>query len=214
MYTFTIYPNEYLHTETQGFYHTDYVGHEQIGNPDYINDMKNTFGSKPKPELEKATQKLKEVLFEDLPQIRTRLNLDLLTVCTVPRAKAEAYYKDVQKLFRQTISSVVSELPGFLDGTHYILRHTNTKTTHLKKQKLIPNDGLDPYIGIMKDTCYILAKEIKGENILLIDDIYTKTVNIDEDAIQTLLDSGAKNVFFYAIGRTKRTGGEGNVFDG
>ena len=41
-----------------------------------------------------------------------------------------------------------------------------------------------------------------GKDILLIDDIYTKTVNIDEDAIQALLDNGARSVFFYAIGKT------------
>jgi predicted amidophosphoribosyltransferase len=41
-----------------------------------------------------------------------------------------------------------------------------------------------------------------GKDILLIDDIYTKTVNIDEDAIQALLSKGAKSVSFYAIGFT------------
>jgi len=37
---------------------------------------------------------------------------------------------------------------------------------------------------------------------LLIDDLYTRTVNIDEDAIQALLDKGAHSVAFYAVGRT------------
>ena len=50
-------------------------------------------------------------------------------------------------------------------------------------------------------TCDI-SPEVKGRNILLIDDIYTKTVNIDEDVIQTLLTKGANSVTFYAIGQT------------
>ena len=44
----------------------------------------------------------------------------------------------------------------------------------------------------------MLKREINSKNILLIDDIYTKFVNIDEDAIQALLDKGAKSVHFYS----------------
>lgn len=47
-----------------------------------------------------------------------------------------------------------------------------------------------------------LENNSSGTRILLIDDIYTKTVNIDEDAIQALLNKGARQVFFYAIGYT------------
>jgi hypothetical protein len=36
----------------------------------------------------------------------------------------------------------------------------------------------------------------------LIDDVYTRTVNIDEDMVQALLSSGANSVTFYAIGKT------------
>jgi hypothetical protein len=38
----------------------------------------------------------------------------------------------------------------------------------------------------------------------LIDDLYSKSINIDEDAIQALIEKGANRVFFYAIGRTVR----------
>ena len=62
-------------------------------------------------------------------------------------------------------------------------------------------DGELPYAGITKDTCNISAG-IRGKDILLIDDIYTKGVNIDEDAIQALLDNGARRVYFYAVGKT------------
>jgi len=63
------------------------------------------------------------------------------------------------------------------------------------------NNGDTPYPGITISTCDI-ASDVRGKDILLIDDIYTKTINIDEDAIQALLDSGATSVHFYAIGRT------------
>ena len=56
-----------------------------------------------------------------------------------------------------------------------------------------------PYPGITSETCEI-SSHTRGKNILLIDDLYTKTVNIDEDAIQALFDNGAKNVYFYAVG--------------
>lgn len=58
-----------------------------------------------------------------------------------------------------------------------------------------------PYIGITKDTCTI-SDEVRDKHILLIDDIYTKDVNVDEDAIQCLLDHGAKDVTFFSIART------------
>ena len=52
-----------------------------------------------------------------------------------------------------------------------------------------------------KDTCSI-SDDVIGKDILLIDDLYTKTVNIDEDCIQALLDKGARSVIFYSIGKT------------
>ena len=90
----------------------------------------------------------------------------------------------------------------FIDGTSFIQRHTNTKTTHLRNPiEGYNNDGAKPYIGITNATCSI-SNNIIGKNILLIDDIYTRTVNIDEDAIQALISKGANSVAFYAIGKT------------
>ena len=43
---------------------------------------------------------------------------------------------------------------------------------------------------------------VRGKDIVLIDDLYTKTVNIDEDAIQALHDNGARSVIFYSVGKT------------
>jgi len=83
-----------------------------------------------------------------------------------------------------------------------LLRHTNTRTTHLRKP--IPNynnDGPDPYPRITRDTCDI-STEVLDKSILLIDDVYTPGVNVDEDTINALLDAGVRSVTFYAVGYT------------
>lgn len=40
MKKFTIPANNYLRQNIKGFYHTDYTGYNQPGNPDYINTLK------------------------------------------------------------------------------------------------------------------------------------------------------------------------------
>ena len=139
---------------------------------------------------------------EDLPKIFQTLKLYAITVCVVPRAKADNSYRSNQLLFKSVVQSVVNELNGFDDGTAYIYRHTNTRTTHLRRPiEGYVNDGQSPHPGITTNTCNI-SHNVKGRDILLIDDIYTRTVNIDEDAIQALLNKNAKSVTFYAVGRT------------
>lgn len=65
------------------------------------------------------------------------------------------------------------------------------------------NDGPEPYPGITEETCAI-SPNVKAMNILLVDDIYTPGVNIDEDCINALLKMGAKTVTFYAVGKVNR----------
>ena len=36
-------------------------------------------------------------------------------------------------------------------------------------------------MGITNDTCHINADVVRDKTVILIDDIYTKTVNVDED---------------------------------
>ena len=92
-----------------------------------------------------------------------------------------------------------------IDGTDCIFRHTSTKMTHLRKPvSNFENTGSEPYPGITKDTCDIQNEYIKGRTVILIDDIYTKTVNVDEDCIQALYDAGAARVVFYAVAYTNR----------
>jgi hypothetical protein len=202
MHSFIIKSNRYLGQDIQAFYRTDYIGYRKSGNPDYINTLKNTYNSCSASLLNNAVQELKSALLEDLPQILKIIQLNSLTVCVVPRAKAESNYHPNQSLFKSTIRNVVNQLNGFSDGIDYIVRHTNTKTTHLPANTPnYNNDGAAPYPGITIETCNI-SSNVRDKNILIIDDLYTRTVNIDEDAIQALFDKGAHFVTFYAIGRT------------
>jgi len=195
-----------LKHDIQAFYHSDYSGGVkwQVKGTfeNFFWILKNDAIYYSEIELQNASQQLKNILMEDLPQILQTTGKNYLTVCVIPRAKADNKYRPNQLLFFQTVKSVVLQLNGLGDGTHYIIRHTNTKTTHLRKPvENFVNDGSSPYPGITKDTCTI-SDNVMGKDILLIDDIYTKTVNIDEDAIQALLDKGANSVLFYAVGKT------------
>ncbi len=204
MKEFTINSNEYLSQDIQGYYHQDYLHYQEEGNPDFINDLKNQFGDTDDYVLNDAKKELKQVFKEDLKEILKRNATKTLTVCVVPRAKYEDYYEEDQKMFRESISEVTNKFNGLINGTKYIVRHTSTMTTHMRNSGY-EGYGDAPYKGITKETCHI-SKEIQGKDILLIDDVYTKTVNIDEDAIQTLLNNGAKSVIFYAVGKTKDKG--------
>lgn len=153
--------------------------------------------------LSTAYKRLKIILRRDLRKLVQKIRIVDLAVCIVPRAKEGFLYSEDQLLFRQAVSDIVDELSeecfGLINGTKYLVRHTSTKTTHLRYNGA--QDGKSPYIGITKDTCYI-SDNVVGKDILLIDDVYTKSININEDAIQALLDKGARSVHFYAIGKT------------
>lgn len=203
MEKFFVTPNDFLNKNTQAYYRFDYTTYRTEGNPDFINHLKNQFNKTNVSTLQNAEKELMIVLQEDLPKIR-RLHNTNLTVCVIPRAKAESYYSDNQKLFKKMISVVVDKLNGFINGTNYLIRNINTRTTHMNRSGY-GGDGDMPYVGITRATCKI-SSNVRGKDILLIDDIYTKNVNIDEDAIQALLDNGAKSVVFYAVAKTVKGG--------
>lgn len=190
----------FLNREIQAFYHSDYTSFGAKGNPDCINHLKNQFGNSNVETLKIGVKELKKILEEDFPKILKEYTNANLTVCVIPRAKADNAYSENQKLFKKVVSTVVDSIDGYFNGIDYIVRHTNTRTTHMNRSGY-GGDGEMPYPGITKDTCSISDRVI-GKNILLVDDLYTKTINIDEDAIQALLDKGAKSVLFYAIGKT------------
>lgn len=200
----------FLTKKVQAYYHDDYHG----GDPELrdttgtveniITTLKNQFKDKSKEVLIQAGKNMIAILNKDLPQILWATGLEELVVCAIPRSKAENTYTNVQLLFKKVIEDSVKDLDKFIDGTDYIVRHTDTRTTHMDKSGYGGIGNL-PYPGITKDTCTISDK-VRGKDILLIDDLYTASVNIDEDAIQALFDNGARSVTFYSLGKTiKRT---------
>jgi len=98
-----------------------------------------------------------------------------LIVCVVTRAKEN--YRPNQLYFKRTVRRVVEKLEGLVDGTDYTIRKINTKTTH-RARAVFGGDGDMPYPGITVNTCDIWP-EVKEKDILLIDDLYTYSVNID-----------------------------------
>lgn len=207
MEKFIIEANDCLLTRTLGFYHTDYFGYGMANNPNYINDLKNIFGYESNLKLKTAMNTVRSILQEELSllhQIFQNNNLENnLVACMIPRSKTNARFGKNQLLLKEAVRQAVQETGFFVDGLDYIRRQKNTCTTHMAKSNSAKynNDGDMPYKGITLDTCYF-SPQIQGKNILLIDDVYTCTVDIVEDAIEALYDKGAKNVVFYALAKT------------
>lgn len=193
-----------LQQDIVAFYHNDYQGGGNWRISGTIENLictfKNDVTTYPSQTLNNAAARLSQILKVDLPEILRLSGKQNLRVCVIPRAKRENSYRPDQLYLRATIQIAAQRLNGFMDGTHDIIRHTNTATTHLARSGH-GGSGELPYVGITKDTCSI-SDDVIGRDILLIDDLYTKTVNIDEDCIQALLDKGARSVIFYSIGKT------------
>ncbi len=203
MVKFTIETNGFLGTQIEAWYHADYIGGCNRHNlPNTIENiictLKNDINILPDddPNLQAAAKSLYDLVSEDLKTIKQQLDSNL-TVCVVPRAKVA--YLPHQLLFKETIRKVATRL-NLEDGTDYIIRTSDTRTTHRDRAGYGGNGSL-PYKGITTDTCDI-SNAVQGKTIILIDDVYTPSVNIDEDAIQALLDRGASRVVFYAVGHT------------
>lgn len=205
MNKFTMEANQFLERNVTGYFHADFHGASHPGNPDFLYKLKNDpHHNWTQQHLQYAVNDLNRVLSLDFPEIIRHAKLDLLTVCVVPRAKADTSYRPDQLLFRTTVGTYARTTRGFQDGSNFIIRHTNTRTTHLRRPvDGFENDGRMPYPGIASNTCHF-APQISGLDILLVDDIYTRTVNIDEDMVQALFDNGARSIVFYAIGNTPR----------
>jgi hypothetical protein len=193
----------FISKSINAFYHADYNGGGMWKTQESIENMIWTLKNDVSPFPERllfVKEQFRQILLTDLPQILQTTGKRNLTICVIPRSKMENYYRADQLFFRQIVSTVIDSLNGFSNGTRYIIRHTDTRTTHLDRNGE-GGDGNLPYPGITVATCNI-SDEVRGKDILLIDDLYTKSVNIDEDAIQALLNKGANSVVFYAVGRT------------
>jgi len=199
MKNFTINTNPYLDNEIEAYY---FGTHENWRSTEvgFLNTLKNDDGTFTNARrefgftLDEAKNKVKENLNRDLPELSKNYNIKF-TVCIVPRSKPSAMYNDNQLKFSEAIKEFVNEHTEFYDGTNYIQRIIETPVTHLTK------DYNSVTVGVTKETCSI-SSEVNGKDIILIDDIYTESVNIIEDAIQALFDNGAKSVILYTLGKT------------
>lgn len=203
---FELLPNCFLKSEVKVYYSLDYYYRKHPLNPNFILTLKNTYnynGYNYLRELDEACETLANIVSDAIKEIAQYE--DFNTICVVPRSKARHTYIKDQLRFLYTIKGIIGELKNdgyfhFEDGSDYIIRHTNTLTTHLAKSGY-GGDGKAPYPGITTNTCNI-SSNIRGKRVLLIDDIYTKNTNVDEDCIQALFDNGAESVVLYTIGRT------------
>ena len=207
MWKFKIIPRrdnnsiDYLDREVQAYFNAKYSSGEgqwqtQGTIENIICTLKNDITPYPETVLQNVCNQLESILKTDLPKILKLTEKSNLVVCVIPRAKTN--YNANQLYFKKTITKVVNELIGFIDGTEYIIRKIDTKTTHRDRAGYGGNGDM-PYPKITLNTCEI-SNNVKDKDILLIDDLYTNSVNIDEDAIQALFDKGAKSVVFYSIG--------------
>ncbi len=215
MNQYTIVQNEYLNKDIKAFYRCAYYGLNKPHNPNYLNILKNTFGNEYASKLLTAKNSVKFNLANEISSILSNVEDDEITICVVPRSKSLNSYNGTQLKFmeaiREAIPLVIHSKNNLVDGNDFIVRHTDTLTTHLRNTGYA-GEGSAPYQGITRDTCNISGR-VRGRHVLLIDDIYTKNVNIDEDAIQCLLDCGANDVTFFSIARVPHYSFEDNILD-
>ncbi len=207
----------YLKKNTKAYYTLDYYGGGYSADTEFIRTLKNTFDGERIAALNAARTRAERILTPALREIMDREKFDICTVVAVPRAKAFNTYLPQQLYLIDAISNSAQSFNNIIDGTAYITRHTNTKTTHIRRRDVgrmtaqgnicsadNANDGPEPYPGITQDTCRIDATYIKGQTIILVDDIYTANCHVDEDCIQALYNAGAKVVIFYSFAKTVR----------
>ena len=187
------------------YFHAEYYGMSSPNNTiKFVNYLKNDLGtfSLRVPESERT---LANVLAQDFSRLVQWHGP--MTVVGIPRSKRESCYPANKMGLKRGIRAAVRAVPMLNDGLDYIVRHTDTCTSHMAGTCYGGGTGRLPYPGITRDTC-TLSPEIAGKDILLVDDIYTPRCGIDEDAIQALFEMGARSVVFYAVGYTVgRTGG-------
>ena len=191
----------WLHQEVVGYFHDWYYGmHDPRNSIKFINYLKNDLGNVSTELLTKSEGALTQVLVGDFSEIVSRHGS--LTVCGVPRSKKESSYSFSKMGLKRAIRAAAQNTMNMVDGMDYIVRHTDTICTHRVRWGY-GGQGERPRQGLLHDTCF-LSSAIAGK---LVDDIYTPSVGIDEDAIQAVLDYGARSVIFYAVGYTARNHG-------
>ncbi|MDE7243457.1 MAG: hypothetical protein K2O18_05695 [Oscillospiraceae bacterium] len=207
---FTLPVNSYLKRKTDCYFILNYLRYGVPGNPEFILTLKNTFNSESVDNLRRAKNRVVELLTKHTPYVMKNAGISCCTMVCVPRAKEFDTYTKNQMYLLDGVSEAARQLSNVTDGTGAIVRTVSTKTTHFRKPvervtsngEREANTGKDPYPGITKDTCKIDTEAIRGKTILLVDDIYTAGVNIDEDCIQALYNAGAEKVVLFTLSYT------------
>ena len=207
-----LWPGSFLKRNSVCFYVLDYLRFDDPDNPQFILDLKNTFGNESPETLNAARETARDILVRWVPEVMRRMNMQACTMVCVPRAKAFDAYLDTQMYLLKAVSEAARVLAGHgvTDGAGAVRRVVSTRTTHLpeRTERITAvgdresNSGDMPYPGITRRTCEIDAGLICGREILLVDDIYTGGVYIDEDCIQALFDAGAARVILFTLSCT------------
>lgn len=192
----------FLGRDVDLYFHDNYYGFSSSMNTlMFVNYLKNDRRDYDAV-IDKCEEKAAAILSADLAALVQ--GYGPLTVCGIPRSKREDSYHPSKMGLKRAIRKAIAMNPDLSDGVDYIVRHTNTLCTH-RSHRGYGGDGEGPRRGLMRDTCSISA-EVAGKSIVLIDDIYTAGVGIDEDGVQALLDAGARSVIMYTFGCTARRG--------
>ena len=207
-----LWPGSFLKRNSVCFYVLDYLRFDDPDNPQFILDLKNTFGNESPETLNAARETARDILVRWVPEVMRRMNMQACTMVCVPRAKAFDTYLDTQMYLLKAVSEAARVLAGHgvTDGAGAVRRVVSTRTTHLpeRTERITAvgdresNSRDMPYPGITRRTCEIDAGLICGREILLVDDIYTGGVYIDEDCIQALFDAGAARVILFTLSCT------------
>ena len=183
------------------YFHDEYYRmHDPKNRILFVNILKNDLLRVAKEAIVKSEIELADAIRDDLALI-TQMH-GSLTLVGVPRSKREESYPWAKMGLKRALRRAVSQNGRLDDGLDFIVRHTDTRCTHLSRWGH-GGVGEAPRPGLIADTCW-LSSQIEGRDILLVDDIYTPNCGIDEDAIRALFNAGARSVVFYAIGYTVR----------
>lgn len=205
----TIQRNDYLSRDIEHYWRYRYVSAAyDDDNADGcvsrdIRALKNQFRTEKISVLQSSSQRIQKEISEGLNFLVQELavvNPPCVAVA-VPRSKA-TFLADQLYLIKAISDAIPQQL--LENGAYFIKRHSDTKTTHLMNTKIgdMNKSGDAPYPGITRDTCN-LQGDVCGKNVILIDDIYTHGVNVDEDCAQFLFDNGAHNVVLYTLCKTQ-----------
>ncbi|GHV59196.1 hypothetical protein FACS1894103_2100 [Campylobacterota bacterium] len=203
---YAITKNDFLNTEIRGYSHDFYIPVRLGGGETskIVLKIKNISNNKISREIEVAKTEISKIVKFDLDKIiesDRKYRDEQPVVVVIPISKPDNYWDNSQLQFRSAISDGISSSKWIVDGTQYLTRLRATQTTHIAHLNKPENIGEPPYPGITKDTCG-LSNNIENKNIILIDDIYTVGVGIDEDCVRFLLDNGAASVVLYTLGVT------------